>query len=100
MKKLISKLTEDEFRVIIREEVRAVMAETSANGITDKDEEELVDLKKAVEVLGIAKSTLYKIVGKGEIAYTKQGPKKLLFKRSDLRGWLKENRSIENPKKD
>jgi excisionase family DNA binding protein len=89
MKKTVSQLSEQELRAIIRDEVRAVLKEKIELDVINDD---YVDIKKAVEILGISKSTLYKMVGAGKIAYTKQGPKKLLFKKADLQEWLAKSR--------
>lgn len=94
MERKITDLTEPELRAIIREEVLAVSKELA--GI-DPPTGDYVDINNAIVILSISKSKLYKMVGLNEIPYAKQGPKKLLFKVTDLQEWLIQNRQLDCP---
>jgi excisionase family DNA binding protein len=57
------------------------------------DEDEILNIDKAAELLGLKKSTLYQKVHYGSIPYFKSpGGKILQFKRSELLSWLESNR--------
>ncbi|WDF79536.1 helix-turn-helix domain-containing protein [Mucilaginibacter sp. KACC 22773] len=106
METKVADLTVSELRTIIRDEVTLSMQSTGFNvSVQDLDtrgqnrplpaENEFVDINTAVEVLGLSKSTIYKMVGANKIPYSKQGPKKLLFKRADLKKWLNDNIALD-----
>jgi len=87
MHKIIkTNLTEEEFRKIIRDEVRAVINEDPAL-VAGTEQEGFINIDQAAEFLKVAKQTLYTRTSEGTIPFTKKG-KRLLFKKTELLGWL------------
>lgn len=82
MEKLIlTQLTTEELRQIIREEFLQVLKELKL--INQEPVEDIIDFLGAVQFLGLAKSTLYQKTSSREIPHFKRG-RKLYFKRSEL----------------
>lgn len=49
---------------------------------------DVINFKEAIELLGISKSTLYKLTHKKEIPYYKPNGKLIFFKREELMAWV------------
>lgn len=56
-----------------------------------KPAKEIIGIDEAIELLGIAKPTIYTKTSKGEIPHFKRG-KKLYFRRSELLAWIEAGR--------
>lgn len=88
MKKSIKiSYTEQEFRQIIREELRAVLNNEDVQ-ISGPADEGFISLDQATEFLKLKKSSIYNRVHNGTIPFHKAG-KRLLFKKSELAEWIK-----------
>lgn len=95
MKKTVNiTYTDEEFRELIRQEVKAVLDEQVDPGTATGDQG-FINMDQAAEYLQISKSTLYKYVSGSKIPFIKQGKKRLLFKKSELENWLLQNRNLD-----
>lgn len=52
---------------------------------------EIISIDQAVELLNLAKPTIYALTSRGEIPFFKTG-KKLYFKRSELLAWIEQGK--------
>lgn len=93
-KQITTNFSELEFRQLVREEVKTALKELLPN-TEAVDAGDYVNMVEASKILDLSKSTVYKLVHFNKIPYKKQGPKKLMFKRSDLNDWLVKTRNLD-----
>lgn len=74
----------EDYWVRFRTEVKALLSEHLGQPIIPDDE---IGLKEAAGELGYTTSTLYKMVGTKKVPFKKQGPKRLVFSRRELKEW-------------
>ena len=88
---VFTQLTIPEIREILREELTKVLAENNNVNLTNKEKEEILNIKQVSELLNLAVPTLYSFTSKNILPHFKQG-KKLYFKRSELLKWVEEGK--------
>ena len=80
-----------ELKSFIKDEVNQIL------NLKTEDEETPMSMDEAALWLGISRTTLSKLVGKGEISFKSFNPdnpkSKKIFTKKDLRDWLLKNRS-------
>tara|TARA_B110000211_G_scaffold221976_1_gene270186 strand:+ start:141 stop:500 length:360 start_codon:yes stop_codon:yes gene_type:complete len=80
-----------ELKSFIKDEVNQIL------NLKTEDEETPMSMDEAALWLGISRTTLSKLVGKGEVSYKSFNPdnpkSKKIFTKKDLRDWLLKNRS-------
>jgi len=86
--------TDSEFRALIREELRTVLAENGPVNSTVMETEEFINTQQAADLLKIKKQTIYNLINENKIPYHKKGGNnsRVLFKRSELIDWLKDQK--------
>ena len=89
-KVVLTQISLEEFREIIREEIHRAFKQLDFGSSTE-DFDEILDVNKACQFLGVSKSTIYKKTSDREIPHSKVG-KRLYFKRSELIEWISEGR--------
>lgn len=95
MKDEIIVTTHSALRSLLQEEMRSLLKELlpTHSGQT----EEVLDIDKACDFLGIAKSTIYRLTSNHAIPFHRPGGKKIYFRRSELVEWLASNRHNVTP---
>lgn len=89
MEKLImTSLTEDGLKVLIKEALKEVMESGTITGIFKTSGPELMDIKEAADFLRLKITTLYEKTSRRLIPHFKKG-NKLYFERTKLEEWLK-----------
>lgn len=78
--------TDEEFRALIRYEVQTVLNSIPGMPKLEMDEGYLT-VKQAAELLKIVPGSLYNLISQNKVPFHKSG-KKVLFKKSELTGWL------------
>ena len=80
-----------ELKPFIMDEVNRIL------NLKNKDEQTPMSMSEAALWLGISRTTLSKLVGKGEVSYKSFNPDnpkaKKVFTKKDLREWLLKNKS-------
>jgi excisionase family DNA binding protein len=89
-KVVLTQISIEEFREIIREEIHCAFKQLDFGSSTEAFDE-ILDVNKACQFLGVSKSTIYKKTSEREIPHSKVG-KRLYFKRSELIEWISEGR--------
>jgi len=89
-KVILTQISIEEFRQIIREEIESALQDFKQNGSFEQVEE-ILDVDATAKFLGISKGCLYKKTYKMEIPRFKRG-KRLYFKRSELIEWISEGK--------
>lgn len=79
-------LIRDEARLIIREELTAIL-NNEGEQIGATSQEGYINAEQAAEFLKMKVSTIYDKTSKGVIPFIKKG-KRVLFKKSELTAWL------------
>lgn len=87
---IFTQLTISEVREILREEIRAVFAESTTN-TTQPESDQIGGIELAQQLTGLARPTIYGLVAQLKIPYMKKG-KKLYFSQKELTEWLKQGR--------
>lgn len=87
---MLTQISVEEFREIIREEIRHAFKQLDIGSSTEAFDE-ILDVNKVCQFLGVSKSTIYKKTSEREIPHSKVG-KRLYFKRSELIEWISEGR--------
>lgn len=82
-------ITKEDFQAALEAAVRNVMRELQAPA--KEPEEELLNFDQACDFLGIAKSTGYQRVNRGELPHFKKG-RRLYFKRHELVAYIESGR--------
>mgnify|MGYP000733966388 CR=1 FL=1 len=82
----------EEFRQIIREELKAAFHDLSQSG-NESSFEEMMTIEVATKFLSLSKSHLYKLTSTREIPHCKRG-KRLYFKRSELIEWISKGKRM------
>lgn len=87
-KSLMTNYSEDEFKTLLKQTLREIMAETkpAIQAIS-----EILDVKQAAEFLRLKVTTIYEKTSRKLIPHFKKG-NKLLFKRSELEAWVSEGK--------
>lgn len=86
---MITRLTVDELKEMLRVEMQAALASIpSVDGVPQED---LLSTSGACDLLNIARSTLYNLVYKQTIPCMKRG-KKLYFSKKELVKWVAQGR--------
>ena len=81
-KAIMTTYTDQEFRQIIRDELKAVLSEEDAQ-IAGPNDQGFIDIKQAAEFLKIKVTSIYNLVHAKKIPFHKSG-KRLLFKKTEL----------------
>lgn len=90
MKKTVkTSYSDQEFRQLIREELKAVLTGEDSV-IAGNDKEGFLSMDQAAEYLKISKSKIYKHTMDNTIPFKKNG-RRLLFKKSELADWINKN---------
>lgn len=70
----------------------ALLTSSQKNAVSVSTEEaDIVNIRKAAEIVDLAIPTIYGMVGRNEIPFMKRA-KKLYFSRRELEGWIREGR--------
>lgn len=90
MKKTVKiSYTDQEFRQLIRDELKAVL--TGQNDVIASDGDEgFLSIDQAADYLKISKSKIYKHTMDNTIPFKKNG-RRLLFRKSELTEWVNKN---------
>jgi excisionase family DNA binding protein len=91
-KNITINFTEEEFRSIIRAEVQIALSEieTQRSGSID---EGFMSISEAADLLKLKSGSIYNLVNKQGIPFhKKQGSNRILFVKSELLNWLKEDK--------
>lgn len=84
MESPIFTLSLEEFKSVLKNAIREVIAEQDVNR---KNEETLINVQEAAALLNLAVHTLYEKTSSRLIPHYKHG-KKLMFKKSELLAWI------------
>ena len=87
MSKLVL-IESDELQNLIASTLKIVLKEILQK---TKQQEEILTIDQACEILHLARPTIYTMTSKRRIPHMKTG-KRLLFRRSDLESWLSNNK--------
>lgn len=82
----IIQLSDEEIRILFREELQSFFAERKIRE-SSSELEEIGGINLAIEITGLAKPTIYGLCSKRKIPHLKRG-KKLYFSRNELLRWL------------
>jgi excisionase family DNA binding protein len=85
---LLSPIKLSELGELVETSVRKAFERSTFTKVDSKNEPDLVDIKEASKLLGLAIPTLYAKVSERRIPHSKQG-KKLYFSRKQLEEWVK-----------
>lgn len=87
MKKTVKiSYTDQEFRLLIREELKAVLTGNDSL-VAPNDDDGFLSMDQAADYLKISKSRIYKHTMDNTIPFKKNG-RRLLFKKSELSDWI------------
>lgn len=69
------------------------ISKRDSKAVTAKEPDEILNIRQASELLGLAIPTLYSMVSERRIPYSKEPKgKKLMFVKSELIAWVKQSR--------
>ena len=91
-KVILTQLSIEELRQIIREELKTVLLEFMQPG-NGSPLEEIMTIDVAAKFLSLSKSRIYKLTSGREIPHSKKG-KRLYFKRSELIEWISKGKQM------
>ncbi|MFV0388105.1 MAG: helix-turn-helix domain-containing protein [Pyrinomonadaceae bacterium] len=83
----IQQITADDVENAVRNQLERFFAERDA----PEQPDELGGMKLAMEITGLSKPSIYRLVSNRSIPHSKRG-KKLYFKRSELMQWIDDGR--------
>lgn len=83
---ILTSLTPDELREIIREELEVVLRKIDTK--IEDPASDVLSIEKAAELLKLSKTTIYGLVNRRSIPHSKKG-KRLYFSKDDLIEWMK-----------
>jgi excisionase family DNA binding protein len=92
-KVILTQVSMEEFRQIIREELKTVLLEFMQPGNGGSPLEEIMTIDVAAKFLSLSKSRIYKLTSGREIPHSKKG-KRLYFKRSELIEWISKGKQM------
>ena len=91
-KVILTQISIEEFRQIIREEIELALQDTTLSKVVKQIQvPEIMDINDAVKFLSLSRNTIYGLTSKAKIPRYKKGGK-LYFKRSELTEWVNEGR--------
>jgi excisionase family DNA binding protein len=89
-KNIFISFSEIEFKELIKDSIREVLAEEKSNS-NNHETDKLLNVSEASKFLNLAKQTIYGYTSQNLIPYIKRG-KKLYFKKVELLNWLTEEK--------
>lgn len=88
---VFTQLSVSEIRELLREELHAYFSEKENCRDEPEDFFDVLNIQEAADFLKLKKATVYALVSKSEIPYSKPS-KRLYFSRQELTEWIKSNR--------
>lgn len=92
---VFTQMSAADIRQLFREELQAYFASTKKDSAQANEPEDLLNIEQAGEIVNLKRSTIYRLIGKRAIPFSKQG-KKVYFQKSELIAWVKSGRKKTN----